>query len=99
MGQIAAALADAVIVTDDNPRTEDSAAIRRAILAEAPKALEIGDRLEAIHTAIKALNQGDVLVIAGKGHETGQYINGTVIPFSDRDEAIKAAVANGGHAA
>ena len=99
MGQIAAALADAVIVTDDNPRTEDSSAIRRAILAEAPKALEIGDRLEAIHTAIKALNQGDVLVIAGKGHETGQYINGTVIPFSDRDEAIKAAVANGGHAA
>ena len=99
MGQIAAALADDIIVTDDNPRTEDSATIRKSILAEIPKALEIADRRAAIATAITALNAGDVLVIAGKGHETGQYVNGQVIPFSDRDEAIKAAIAGGGRAA
>jgi UDP-N-acetylmuramoyl-L-alanyl-D-glutamate--2,6-diaminopimelate ligase len=99
MGQIAAALADTVIVTDDNPRTEDSAAIRKAILAATKGAREIGDRHEAIRTAIAALNAGDVLVIAGKGHETGQYIGGKVIPFSDRDEAIQAAIAGGGRAA
>ena len=99
MGQIAAALADDIIVTDDNPHTEDSATIRKSILAEIPKALEIADRRAAIATAITALNAGDVLVIAGKGHETGQYVNGQVIPFSDRDEAIKAAIAGGGRAA
>ena len=99
MGQIAAALADDIIVTDDNPRTEDSATIRKSILAVIPKALEIADRRAAIATAITALNAGDVLVIAGKGHETGQYVNGQVIPFSDRDEAIKAAIAGGGRAA
>ena len=98
MGQIAAALADDVTVTDDNPRTEDSAAIRKAILAAAKGAREIGDRHDAIKTAITALNAGDVLVIAGKGHETGQYIGARVIPFSDRDEAIKAAIAGGGRA-
>ena len=98
MGQIAAALADEVTVTDDNPRTEDSAAIRKAILAAAKGAREIGDRHDAIKTAITALNAGDVLVIAGKGHETGQYIGARVIPFSDRDEAIKAAIAGGGRA-
>jgi len=99
MGQIAAALADDVIVTDDNPRTEDSAAIRKSILATAKGAREIDDRRDAIKTAITALNRGDVLVIAGKGHETGQYVGAAVIPFSDRDEAVKAAIAGGGRAA
>ena len=99
MGQIAAALADDVIVTDDNPRSEDAAVIRREILAAAPGAREIGDRAEAIRAAIAALQAGDVLVIAGKGHETGQYVGGDVRPFSDRDEAVKAALALGGRAA
>ena len=99
MGQIAAALADDVIVTDDNPRTEYSSDIRKAILAAAKGAREIADRRDAIKTAITALNRGDVLVIAGKGHETGQYVGAAVIPFSDRDEAIKAAIAGGGRAA
>ncbi len=96
MGAIAAKLADTVIVTDDNPRTEDAAAIRQQILAAAPGAREIGDRQEAIRTAIAGLGQGDVLVIAGKGHETGQYINGVTHPFSDREEAVKAAQSGGG---
>ena len=98
MGQIASALADSVIVTDDNPRSEDAATIRRAILHEAPTAQEIGDRAEAIRTAIAALGAGDVLVIAGKGHETGQYVGTEIRPFSDRDEAVKAALAGGGRA-
>jgi UDP-N-acetylmuramoyl-L-alanyl-D-glutamate--2,6-diaminopimelate ligase len=99
MGAIAVRLADDVIVTDDNPRSEDAAAIRRQILAAAPGAKEIGDRHEAIRAAVAALRQGDVLVLAGKGHETGQYINGVTHPFSDRDEAVKAALALGGRAA
>jgi UDP-N-acetylmuramoyl-L-alanyl-D-glutamate--2,6-diaminopimelate ligase len=99
MGAIAARLADAVIVTDDNPRGEDPAAIRAAILAAAPGAHEIGDRAEAIRAGVAALGAGDVLVIAGKGHETGQYIAGTTYPFSDREQAIAAAVAAGGRAA
>jgi UDP-N-acetylmuramoyl-L-alanyl-D-glutamate--2,6-diaminopimelate ligase len=104
MGQIAAALADDVIVTDDNPRTENAAAIRAAILAGAQSsgdkgAREIGDRHAAIRAAITSLQAGDVLVIAGKGHETGQYLHGQVIPFSDREEAVKAAQATGGRAA
>ena len=99
MGQVAAALADDVIVTDDNPRSEDAAAIRKQILAAAPGAREIGDRAEAIRTGIAALAPGDVLVLAGKGHETGQYVGDRVIPFSDRDEAVKAALAAGGRAA
>ncbi len=99
MGAIAARLADDVIVTDDNPRGEDPAAIRAAILAAAPGAHEIGDRAEAIRAGVAALSAGDVLVIAGKGHETGQYIAGTTYPFSDREQAIAAAVAAGGRAA
>jgi UDP-N-acetylmuramoyl-L-alanyl-D-glutamate--2,6-diaminopimelate ligase len=99
MGQIAAALADEVIVTDDNPRSEDPAAIRREILAAVPAAREIGDRAEAIRAGIAALKPGDVLVLAGKGHETGQYIGDHVRPFSDREEAVKAALALGGRAA
>ena len=99
MGQIATALADGVIVTDDNPRSEDPALIRRDILAAAKGAREIGDRREAIRTAIAELSAGDVLVIAGKGHETGQYVAGRVIPFSDTGEAVAAAIAAGGRAA
>jgi UDP-N-acetylmuramoyl-L-alanyl-D-glutamate--2,6-diaminopimelate ligase len=99
MGQIAAALADDVIVTDDNPRSEDPAVIRREILATVPTAREIGDRAEAIRAGIAALQIGDVLVLAGKGHETGQYVGNDVRPFSDREEAVKAALALGGRAA
>ena len=91
MGAIAARLADTVIVTDDNPRSEDPAAIRAAILAEAPGAVEIGDRAEAIRTAVRALGPGDVLVVAGKGHETGQIVGDRVLPFSDH-EVLRAAI-------
>lgn len=92
MGAIATRLADAVYVTDDNPRTEDPAEIRAAILAEAPGAIEIGNRAEAIRAAVDALTEGDVLMVAGKGHEEGQKIGKTVLPFSDHD-AVKAAIA------
>lgn len=89
MGRIAATLADSVFVTDDNPRTEDAAKIRQAILAECPNAIEIGNRREAIAVAIKLLDSGDVLVIAGKGHEKGQIIGTAVEPFDDVEEAKK----------
>jgi UDP-N-acetylmuramoyl-L-alanyl-D-glutamate--2,6-diaminopimelate ligase len=92
MGRIASARADAVIVTDDNPRSEDPAAIRAEILAAAPGAREIGDRAEAIRTAVAALRPGDVLVVAGKGHETGQIIGDRTLPFSDHD-AVRQAIA------
>jgi UDP-N-acetylmuramoyl-L-alanyl-D-glutamate--2,6-diaminopimelate ligase len=91
MGAIAAEKADRVIVTDDNPRSEEPAAIRAAILAAAPGAIEIGDRGEAIQHAIDKLEGGDVLLVAGKGHETGQTIAGRTLPFSDH-EAIAAAL-------
>ncbi|MFK5599685.1 UDP-N-acetylmuramoyl-L-alanyl-D-glutamate--2,6-diaminopimelate ligase [Methylobacterium sp. HMF5984] len=91
MGAIAARLADTVIVTDDNPRSEDPAAIRAAILAEAPGAGEIGDRAEAIRTAVRGLGPGDVLVVAGKGHETGQIVGDRVLPFSDH-AVLRAAI-------
>jgi UDP-N-acetylmuramoyl-L-alanyl-D-glutamate--2,6-diaminopimelate ligase len=85
MGKIAAQLADTVIVTDDNPRSESPAAIRAAILAGAPDAREIGDRAEAIAAGARLLGAGDALLVAGKGHETGQIVGDTVIPFSDHD--------------
>jgi UDP-N-acetylmuramoyl-L-alanyl-D-glutamate--2,6-diaminopimelate ligase len=91
MGRIASENADRVIVTDDNPRSESPAAIRAAILAEAPGAVEIGDRAEAIEKAIAALAAGDVLLIAGKGHEMGQIIGDRIVPFSDH-EAVTAAL-------
>jgi len=91
MGEIAARAADHVIVTDDNPRSEDPATIRAAILAAAPGAIEIGDRREAIRTAIANLERGDVLLIAGKGHESGQIIGNQTLPFSDH-EAVAAAL-------
>ncbi len=91
MGAIAARLADVAWVTDDNPRTEDAAAIRRAILAACPHGIEVGDRAEAIRQAVAALKAGDVLVVAGKGHETGQIVGATVLPFSDQEVARDAA--------
>lgn len=92
MGEIAAQYADAVIVTDDNPRSENPAAIRAAIVAAAKGAREIGDRAEAIRTAIEELQTGDVLLVAGKGHETGQIVGDRTLPFSDH-EAVAAALA------
>ena len=91
MGRIAAENADRVIVTDDNPRSESPAAIRAAILVNAPGAAEIADRAEAIRKTIAELAVGDVLLIAGKGHETGQIIGDRIIPFSDH-EAVSAAL-------
>lgn len=92
MGKVVSEYADVAIVTDDNPRTEDAALIRAAIVAECPQATEIGDRAQAIQHAIDNLASGDVLVIAGKGHETGQTVGRKVIPFSDQ-EAVLACVA------
>ncbi len=91
MGATAARKADRVIVTDDNPRSEAPAAIRAAILAASPGAIEIGDRGEAIRAAVAGLARGDVLLIAGKGHETGQIVGKQTLPFSDHD-AVAAAL-------
>jgi UDP-N-acetylmuramoyl-L-alanyl-D-glutamate--2,6-diaminopimelate ligase len=93
MGAIAAAHADRVYVTDDNPRGEDAAQIRREIMAKCPNGIEIADRRKAIHQAVADLNVGDVLVIAGKGHETGQIVGDEVLPFSDLAEARDAVAA------
>lgn len=93
MGEAATQGADVVIVTDDNPRSEDPSAIRKAILAAAPEATEIPDRAEAILRAIDGLEEGDALLIAGKGHETGQIIAGDVIPFDDAEHARIAVAA------
>ncbi|GEO81819.1 UDP-N-acetylmuramoyl-L-alanyl-D-glutamate--2,6-diaminopimelate ligase [Pararhodospirillum oryzae] len=90
MGRLAATLADRVIVTDDNPRSEDPAAIRAQILAACPGATEIGDRAQAIRVAVADLAAGDLLVIAGKGHETGQTVAGVTHPFCDRTHAQDA---------
>jgi UDP-N-acetylmuramoyl-L-alanyl-D-glutamate--2,6-diaminopimelate ligase len=92
MGQAAAKHADIVFVTDDNPRSEDPAEIRRAILAGAPHAIEIGDRGRAIAEAIAMLRPSDVLCVAGKGHETGQIVGTEVIPFSDH-HAVRTILA------
>jgi UDP-N-acetylmuramoyl-L-alanyl-D-glutamate--2,6-diaminopimelate ligase len=92
MGRIATEYANHVIVTDDNPRSERPEDIRREILAGAAGAREIGDRAEAIRAGARLLGPGDVLLIAGKGHETGQIVGSTVIPFSDH-EAVRAALA------
>jgi UDP-N-acetylmuramoyl-L-alanyl-D-glutamate--2,6-diaminopimelate ligase len=87
MGQVATELADRVYVTDDNPRTEDAAEIRRAVLAAAPGAVEFGDRRAAIAAAIAELGPGDVLVLAGKGHESGQIVGTETLPFDDVEVA------------
>jgi UDP-N-acetylmuramoyl-L-alanyl-D-glutamate--2,6-diaminopimelate ligase len=94
MGEIAAQFADSVIVTDDNPRSENPATIRAAILAAAKGARDIGDRAEAIGVAVAGLQPGDALLIAGKGHEIGQIVGDRVLPFSDH-EAAAAALARG----
>jgi UDP-N-acetylmuramoyl-L-alanyl-D-glutamate--2,6-diaminopimelate ligase len=91
MGAIAARLADVAIVTDDNPRSEDPAAIRAEVRAACPGALEIGDRREAIRHAVGLLRDGDVVVVAGKGHEQGQIVGATVHPFDDAAE-VKSAL-------
>lgn len=93
MGRAAADNADAVIITDDNPRSEDPADIRAAMLADAPGAREIGDRREAIFAAVNALESGDILLVAGKGHETGQIVGETVLPFSDHEVVAEALAA------
>lgn len=90
MGEIAARCADVAIVTDDNPRSEDPAKIRAAILAACPGAREIGDRAAAIEAGVQLLAPGDVLLIAGKGHETGQIVGDRILPFSDHDAARAA---------
>ena len=89
MGEVAHAGADRIIVTDDNPRSEQPGAIRAAILAAAPGATEIGDRAYATRAGIAGLEAGDVLLIAGKGHETGQIVGGKVLPFSDHEAVAK----------
>ena len=91
MGEIATRLADVVIVTDDNPRSEVPEEIRAAILAAAPGAVEIGDRRKAIHEAVAMLEAGDTLIVAGKGHEEGQTIGTQTLPFSDHAE-VRAAL-------
>ncbi len=90
MGEIACRLADVVIVTDDNPRSEEPSAIRAEIMAAAGCAAEIGDRAEAIRTAVQMLASGDTLIVAGKGHEEGQTIGSVTLPFSDHAELRKA---------
>jgi UDP-N-acetylmuramoyl-L-alanyl-D-glutamate--2,6-diaminopimelate ligase len=90
MGEIASRLADRIYVTDDNPRSEEPAAIRSQILETVPGAKEIGDRRQAIREAVGALKRGDTLIIAGKGHETGQTAKGVTVHFSDHEEARAA---------
>jgi len=91
MGEIAQRLADVAIITDDNPRSEDPATIRAEILSAAPDAREIGDRAEAIRIAMAQLQSGDLLVIAGKGHESGQIVGDRTLPFDDADVARSVA--------
>ena len=93
MGQAARDNADILFVTDDNPRSEDPALIRAAILTACPDANEVGDRAEAILLGVDALQAGDALLIAGKGHETGQTIDGNIYPFDDLEQASIAVAA------
>ncbi len=93
MGQAAAEHADVAFVTDDNPRSEDPATIRAAILQACPDATEVGDRAEAILRGVDALGPGDALLIAGKGHETGQTVGDDVFPFDDVEQASVAVAA------
>ncbi len=99
MGVVAARSANLVIVTDDNPRREEPETIRRQVLVGCPRAQEIGDRAEAIATAIGLLGPDDVLVVAGKGHEEGQIVGTRTLPFDDREVARAAAVDQGGEVA
>ncbi|MCC6008688.1 MAG: UDP-N-acetylmuramoyl-L-alanyl-D-glutamate--2,6-diaminopimelate ligase [Rhodobacteraceae bacterium] len=99
MGQAAAEAADVIYVTDDNPRSEDPATIRAAIMAACPGATEVADRAEAILRGVDALGPGDALLIAGKGHETGQIVGGDVFPFDDAEQASVAVAALDGSGA
>ncbi len=94
MGRVAAQYADTSIVTDDNPRDEDPAAIRAEVLAEVPDAMELGDRRAAIELGLAKLGPGDALLVAGKGHETGQTVKGVTHPFKDAD-VIRALLQEG----
>lgn len=96
MGKVAAEHADRIIVTDDNPRREDPDSIRRQILQGCPAATEIGNREEAIATAIGTLERGDILIIAGKGHETGQIVGNETLPFDDAEVARGSIIDHGG---
>jgi UDP-N-acetylmuramoyl-L-alanyl-D-glutamate--2,6-diaminopimelate ligase len=96
MGEVVHRLADRAIVTDDNPRGEDAGAIRRAVLKGCPEAREIGDRAQAIAAAIEELEAGDLLIIAGKGHEPGQIVGGQTLPFDDREVAREILRQTGG---
>ena len=87
IGRAAEKYADVVFVTDDNPRSEDPELIRKAIMHGCPNATEIGDRATAILTGVDALNPGDALLIAGKGHETGQIIGDDILAFNDVEQA------------
>ena len=93
MGEAAAQYADLVFVTDDNPRSEDPAVIRTGVLLGAPEAVEVADRAEAILRAVDALGPGDALLIAGKGHETGQIVGEDILPFDDVEQASMAVSA------
>ena len=93
MGAAAAKYADVLFVTDDNPRSEDPAAIRAEIIKACPEATEVGDRAEAILRAVDALGPGDAALIAGKGHETGQVIGRDIFPFDDVEQASIAVAA------
>lgn len=99
MGESAARHADVVFVTDDNPRSEDPALIRRMVLAGCPDATEVADRAEAILRGVDALEPGDALLVAGKGHETGQVVGDTVFPFDDAEQASVAVAALDGRVA
>jgi UDP-N-acetylmuramoyl-L-alanyl-D-glutamate--2,6-diaminopimelate ligase len=93
MGKAAAEHADVLFVTDDNPRSEEPSLIRAAILQACPEATEVGDRAEAILRGVDALGPGDALLVAGKGHETGQVIKGNIYPFDDVEQASIAVAA------
>jgi UDP-N-acetylmuramoyl-L-alanyl-D-glutamate--2,6-diaminopimelate ligase len=100
MGEIASTAADRLVITDDNPRSEDPAAIRAEVLAGVPDAFasrvtQEGDRREAIRTAIAGAGPGDVVLVLGKGHEQGQEAGGTITPFDDRTEVLDALRAPG----
>lgn len=99
MGQAAADHADLVFVTDDNPRSEDPATIRAAVLMGAPEAIEVGDRAEAILRGVDAIGPGDALLVAGKGHETGQIVGDDILPFDDAEQASVAVAALDGRLA
>jgi UDP-N-acetylmuramoyl-L-alanyl-D-glutamate--2,6-diaminopimelate ligase len=101
MGDVAARLADVVVVTDDNPRSEDPAAVRAAVIAGAQSAsarsalVEIGDRRAAIEHALRLAGAGDCVLVAGKGHETGQEVGSVVHEFDDR-EVVRELIRNEG---